>query len=161
MDTVYTYISVLIDTLKKKKAVLEKIYARTIQQREVLQSEKFDENEFQKIISLKEMLIHELEQLDKGFEQVYERVSLAMKYNKDIYKEQILEAQDLIHEIMDLGVSIQAMEKQNKERFPASIMEKRKQYGSIKTNSKRVTNYYKNMPNIHQTGQSYFVDQKN
>lgn len=161
MDAVHTYINVLVDTLQKKKSVLEQIYDGTKQQKEILQSDKFNEEDFQKTISLKGMLLDELEQLDNGFEQVYERVALAMKYNKDSYKEEIVLAQKLIQEIMDLNVSIRAMEEQNKQRFPACVMEKRKQYGSIKTNSKIVTNYYKNMPNTHQTGQSYFVDKKN
>lgn len=69
-------------------------------------------------------------------------------------------AQKLIQEIMDLSVSIQALEEQNKIRFPGCVMERRKQVNSIKANSRAVTNYYKNMPNTHQAGQSYFVDKK-
>ena len=161
MDTVYTYINVLVDTLQKKKKVLEKISAETKRQKELLQSDKFDEELFQKMIAHKEVLLNELEQLDKGFEQVYERVALAMKHNKDMYKEQILSAQQLIQEIMDLSVNIQVMEEQNKERFPIAMTEKRKQIGGIRNSSKMVTSYYRNMPNIHQTGQSYFLDKKN
>lgn len=161
MDTTYTYIKVLIDTLQKKKSVMEQIYDGTKQQKALLQSGKFKEDEFQKTISLKEMLLHELGKLDNGFEQIYERVSLVLKHNKDMYKDDILIAQNLIQQIMDLNVSIRAMEEQNKERFSVCIAEQRKQVGSIRSNNKVVNNYYKNMPNIHQMGQSYFVDKKN
>ena len=160
MDAVYTYISVLVDTLQKKKNILEKLYVGTSQQKEILQSDKFDEEAFQKTIIHKGMLLGELEQLDKGFEQVYERVALAMKHNKDMYKNEILKAQQLVQEVMDLSVCIQAMEEQNKERFPAAVMEKRKQLGGIRNNSRMVNNYYRSMPNMHQTGQSYFLDKK-
>lgn len=161
MDTTYTYIKVLIDTLQKKKSVLEQIYDGTKQQKELLQSGKFKENEFQKIMSLKGMLLDELEKLDNGFEQIYERVALVLKHNKDMYKEDILAAQNLIQQIMDLSISIRALEEQNKERFPACVMEQRKRMENIRTSSKLLNNYYKNKPNTHQTGQSYFVDKKN
>ena len=161
MDAVYTYINVLVDTLQKKKKVLESIFAVTNQQKEILQNSKFDDEAFQKTINYKELLLGELEQLDKGFEQVYDRVALAMKHNKNLYKEEILNAQQLIQEIMDFSVSIRVLEEQNKERFPIAMTEKRKQIGGIRNSSKMVTNYYKNMPNIHQAGQSYFLDKKN
>ena len=160
MDATYTYINVLMDTLQKKKDVLEKIYIATNQQKGILQSGGFDEEEFQKTLEQKELLLSELEQLDKGFVQVYERVALVLKHSKEQYKDEILKVQNLIQKIMDLSVNIQTMEEQNKECFPIAVTEKRKQLGGIRTSSKLVTNYYKNMPNIHQTGQSYFLDKK-
>ncbi len=161
MDTICTYINVLKDTLQKKKSIMEQIYGATKQQKDLLQSGKFNEDEFQRTISLKGMYLDELQRLDNGFEQIYKRVALALKHNKDMYKDDILAAQKLIQEIMDLSVSIRAMEEQNKERFPACIMERRRHFGNVKTNSKIVNRYYKNMPNVHKAGQSYFVDEKN
>ena len=160
MDAMYTYINILNDTLQKKKDVMVQIYEATGQQKILLQSGSLKEEEFQKIIDLKAVLLSELEKLDIGFEQIYEKVGMALKYNKELYKEEILLAQKLIQEIMDLSVSIRAMEEQNKQRFPASVMERRKHFGTVKTNSRIANNYYKNMPNVHKVGYSYFMDEK-
>lgn len=160
MDTMRTYINVLIDTLHKKKSVLEQIYSATGQQKILLQQVNFDEEKFQETLNLKEKLLKELEKLDNGFEQIYERVALALKHNKDLYKEEIISAQKLIQEIMDLNVSIRAFEEQNKQRFPACMTGKRSKIKNFKVSSRAATNYYKNMPNVHQTGKSYFMDQK-
>lgn len=160
MDATQTYLSVLIDTLEKKKDVLERIKNITEQQKQFLQSENFEEDSFQKTIDAKAVCIKELEKLDNGFEQVYERVALILKHNKEVYKDKILIAQKLIQEIMDLNVSIRVMEEQNKERFSICLSVKRGKMKNFKVSSRAAANYYKNMPNIHQTGQSYFLDKK-
>lgn len=160
MDAVYTYINVLRDTLQKKKNVLEQILAASQQQKIILQKEAFDEEAFMQTISVKEKLLIDLEKLDQGFEQIYERVSLAIKHNKDKYKNEILEIQKLIQQIIDLGVSIRVLEEENKNRFPICLTQKKSHIRNFKVSSRAVTNYYKNMPNIHQDGQSYFMDKK-
>lgn len=160
MDVMYTYIHVLKDTLQKKRDVMRQIYEATVQQKQLLQSGKFKEDEFQKTLDLKEQLLSELEQLDVGFEKIYERVAVAIKYNKELYKEEIQKAQQHIQEIMDLSVSIHAMEEQNKLRFSVCMTERRKHLGTIRTNSRMVNNYYKSMPNVHKAGNTYFLDEK-
>ncbi len=160
MDTTYTYMKVLIDTLEKKKDVLKQIYNVTQQQATLLQKNNFEEEPFQKIISLKADYLEKLEKLDKGFEQIYKRVELILKHNKDMYKTEVITSQQLIREIMDLSVSIQALEEQNKQKFSICIKEKQNKIRTFKVGSRVATNYYKNMPNIHQQGQSYFLDKK-
>lgn len=160
MDMAHTYINVLNDTLRKKKEVLGQIKEATQRQKKLLQADSFDEDRFQDEIAIKDSLLAELENLDNGFEQIYEKAALALKHNKDMYKEEILTAQQLIQEVMDLSVSIRAMEEQNKERFPACLQRKRSKIKTFKNSSFAVNNYYKNMPNAHQDGQSYFLDKK-
>ena len=160
MDITQTYLSVLVDTLQKKKDVLEIISNLTEQQKQILQNDNFEEEEFQKTIDQKEKYLKELEKLDSGFEQVYERVALVLKHNKEMYQEKIQIAQQLIREVMDLSVGIRALEEQNKERFFYCLLNKRGKIKSFKTGNKVAINYYKNMPNMHQVGQSYFLDKK-
>ena len=160
MDATQTYLSVLIDTLQKKKDVLTEIKELTEQQKQLLQEEGFGEEDFQKIMDAKAEWIKELEKLDNGFEQVYERVALILKHNRDTYKDKILIIQQLIQNIMDLSVSIRAVEEQNKERFSICLSGKRNKMKNYNVNKQAAANYYRNMPNIHQTGQSYFLDKK-
>ena len=160
MDITQTYLSVLVDTLQKKKDILGEISNLTEQQKRILQNNNFEEEEFQKIIEQKEKYLKVLEKLDSGFEQVYERVALVLKHNKEMYQEKIQIVQQLIHEVMDLSVSICAIEEQNKERFLGCLLKKREKIKSFKTGNRVAVNYYKNMPNMHQVGQSYFLDKK-
>ena len=160
MDTMRTYINVLIDTLQKKKSVLEQIQIATEQQKFLMQQEGFDETQFHQMMEQKDKLLQELEKLDNGFEQIYERVGLALKHNKELYKDEVLIAQQLIQDIMDLSVGIQALEEQNKQRFAACMTAKRGKIREFKVSNRAAANYYKNMPSIHQTGHSYFMDQK-
>lgn len=160
MDAMRTYINVLIDTLQKKKKVLEQIILATEQQKFLMQQDSFDETQFMQMMEQKDNLLKELEKLDNGFEQIYERVGLALKHNKELYKEEIISAQQLIQDIMDMSVSIQALEEQNKQRFPVCMTAKRGKIRNFKTSNRAAANYYRNMPNIHQSGQSYFMDQK-
>ena len=160
MDAVYTYINVLRDTLQKKKNVLEQIFVASEQQKVVLQQDEFEEEGFVQTISVKEKLLKDLEKLDQGFEQIYERVSLAIKHNKDTYKNELLAIQKLIQQIIDLSMSIRALEEQNKNRFQICLTQKKANIRNFKVSSRAVTNYYKSMPNIHQDGQSYFMDKK-
>lgn len=160
MDAVHTYINVLVDSLEKKKTVLEQILELTEEQKILLQQESFDEEKFNKTMDAKDTFLKELEHLDQGFEQIYEKVSLTLKHNKDLYKTEILTAQGYIKVIMDLSISIRALEEQNKTRFPICLMKKRDQIRNFKVTNRVATSYYRNMPNIHQEGQSYFLDRK-
>ena len=160
MDVTQTYLSLLIDTLQKKKSVLEQLKDITEQQKQLLQSENFEEDNFQKTLDKKDICIKELEKLDYGFEQVYERVALILKHNKDTYRNKIIKAQQLIQEVMDLAVSIRVLEEKNKERFLFCLSIKRGKMKNFKVSKHAVANYYRNMPNIHQAGQSYFLDKK-
>ena len=160
MDATQTYLNVLIDTLQKKKDVLTEIKELTEHQKRLLQEDSFGEEDFQKIMDIKAECIKELEKLDHGFEQVYERVALILKHNKESYKDNILMAQQLIQSIMDLSVSIHALEEQNKERFSICLSSKRNKMKNYNVNKQAAANYYRNMPNIHQVGQSYFLDKK-
>ena len=83
----------------------------------------------------------------------------ALKHNLKIFQPTKIRLE--YQEIMDLNISLRAMEEQNKNRFPVCVMERRKHFGAMKTNSKIAHSYYKNMPNVHKTGYSYFVDEKN
>ena len=160
MDATYTYMTILVDTLQKKKEVLKQISELTVQQKQILQSEEFSEEEFQVTMDGKSKCLEELEQLDQGFEQIYERVALVLQHNKEMYKESIQAAQGLIRDIMELNVCIRAMEEQNKERFSMVLSGRRDKMKTFRSSNKVAENYYRNMPNIHQTGQTYFMDKK-
>ena len=75
-DNTETYIKVLIDTLKKKEKVLTSLSECTKQQSQLLEADEFDTEAFNSIIEKKDILLEELQGLDDGFLDLYERVAV-------------------------------------------------------------------------------------
>lgn len=160
MDNNDTYVKILINTLEKKEKVLDDLYRITIMQENILKSNTQDMDAFNNSIDDKEMLIQYLNELDAGFETIYDRVKLEMPLNKDGYREDILKLQELIMGITDKSVKLQALELRNKVAMESFFVVKKKEVKEFKKNSQSAANYYKNMVDRPQ-GESYFLDKKN
>lgn len=154
-----TYIQLLIDSLNKKHKVLEELMQITITQHTIIDSESFDEDEFLKTISLKEKQINSLAELDRGFELVYDRIRVELNENRGEYTIQITILKELVTEVTDLSVKLQALEKRNKSKLETIISNKRKNIKNARLSNETVTNYYKSMSK-GQNQQSYFYDKK-
>lgn len=50
-------------------------------------------------------------ELDKGFQNLFDRIGTSLKENKQQYKEQIQEMQEFIRKITACGVKLEALEK--------------------------------------------------
>ena len=77
-----TYISILIDSLKKKIEVLERLRDDTEKQEEILSRDELDFDAFNKTIESKEKSLARLSELDDGFLEVYEKVAPLFKNDK-------------------------------------------------------------------------------
>lgn len=149
----------LLDVLSKKKVHLVKLLELTTQQEALLKQEDFPEAEFALLIEKKSGNLRKLEELDNGFQAVYNRVAEEIKDHKEDYKEQILELQSLVKEVTDLGVRLSALEEKNKMVLETVLREKRQGIRQFKVSKQTADKYYKNMIGM-QTGASYFMDQK-
>lgn len=154
-----TYIQLLADTLKKKREVLNLLMNITQQQESVITSEPFREEQFLQIITLKEEHIQNLAKLDTGFEQLYNSVKEELTNNKEKYLAEIAVLKDLITDITDLSVRLQAMEKRNKSKLEVLLASKRKEIKMSRMSNQNAAHYYKTMAN-QQESQSYFYDKK-
>lgn len=154
-----TYIQILISILTKKNNLLEEIIRITLLQEESISQSIPDLNQFEKAISDKELLIENMNQIDDGFEKVYDHVRDELNNNKMQFKEDIILLQELIKEITDKSVKLQTLENSNKFKIESLFLSKKKEIKNFKLSNNTVLNYYKNMPNQHQ-GQSYFLDKK-
>lgn len=152
------YISILKDTLRKKNDLLDEIIQITLQQSRIMDN-NIDVKLFNKSIDDKAVFMERLYQLDDGFEKVYEHVKEELRTNRLMYKEDILELQELIRKITDKSVRLQAAELNNKTRLESFSVNKREEIKNFRNNRKTVANYYKSMPSQHQ-GQSYFFNKK-
>lgn len=155
-----SYITILKDTLQKKNYILDELIALTNQQEELIMEIPFNDGKFDEVIVSKQRLIDEINQLDSGFEMIYSHIKVELAEQPSVYNEQIKILQDLISTVMQKGTILQSLEKKNKNKMEVYLQNQRKNIKNFKMNNKAATNYYKNMSNQHQQGQSYFLDKK-
>ena len=154
-----TYIRMMIDILSKKETHLAKILEYTKSQEEVLKRDYFAEEEFATLVEKKEGLIKKIEEFDDGFQSVYHRMAEELAVNKEQYKDQILQLQELITRVTDLGVKLTALEQKNRSAMELCLRDKKQGIRQVKVSKQTADKYYKNMIGM-QTGASYFMDQK-
>lgn len=153
------YLQVLEESLHKKMSVLSRIEDVNIRQEQILKAEAVSEDDFDRSIDEKGMLIEELQALDHGFEALYEHIQEQLTENRERYKHQIPVLQKLIGEVTDKSVSIQAQEARNKvlaERFFAS---RKQELQKGRKSSRAALDYYLSMSQS-QVVPPQFMDKK-
>ena len=163
MENINVYITILSDSLKKKMDVLQDILNLTKEQGQILSekdTEKMHVDGFDRIVEKKDELLKEMQELDNGFDSVYKKIGKILADNKDTYKSAILQMQNLIRSITDIGVQLESLEQQNKTKFNTFIRNKRHAINDFKQSNRVATSYYQNMSNQHRVWQSHFLDQK-
>lgn len=154
-----TYINILTDTLKKKNDLLDQLIMISSEQDNIISSEQPDMERLEQTFSEKEVFISQLNQLDDGFEKVYQHVKDALQTDKDQLKEQILKLQELIRSVTEKSTQLQVIEHRNKSRFQLFFAGKKKEIRNFKVSSRTADSYYKSVLNS-QPGESYFLDKK-
>ena len=102
--------------------------------------EDFEEN-----IASKAALVEELELLDQGFEDVYERIRQQLDAHKEQYKDQIRRLQDLIRQVTAESSNIQVEERRNYKLAEKKFSSVKKQVREVKASYKAVNQYYRSM----------------
>ena len=153
------YLKILEDSLQEKISVLEEISQYNQEQEELLKKQDVSLEELDDNMSKKDELIEKLTGLDQGFESLYERIKEQLLGGKDAYKVQIKKLQDLISQVTEQSVSIQAQEARNKKLVEKYFSEERIQLKHDRQTSKAAYNYYKNMSNTNVMPPQY-MDQK-
>ena len=67
------YLTIMIQSLKKKSAVLDAIIELNIRQKEELENPGLDPDDFDACVEEKAKQIEQLELLDAGFQEVYDK----------------------------------------------------------------------------------------
>lgn len=160
MDKTITYLKLLEDSLHKKKKVLLHLTKLTKEQTVLFGQKEKNAERHDQIFNEKQQLIDDLNQLDDGFETIYNNISSILKSNKNLYATKIKMLQGLISEVTDLGVNLQALEIKNKEKFNSFLSTQKGEIRQSREGSRMSNKYYQNMSNQHQIGQTYFLDEK-
>lgn len=154
-----TYLQMLNSSLLRKKDLLEQILNLTIKQNESFQDPEHTIEIMEQCVSQKEPLIAKLNELDAGFDTVYQRIKEYVVKGKKEYQQEIEQLQATILIVTEIGARIQSMEQNNKMKFDVFSKEKRQEIKQFKMSNKTVASYYKNMTGKTQ-GESYFIDKK-
>lgn len=153
------YLTILEESLKKKIDVLKRIQEINDIQTDILKKEPADLEAFDQTVDEKDLYIKELTGLDDGFESLYDKIKQELIGNRQKYADQIQRLQELITQITEKSVSIQAQEERNKALVESCIKKERQQLGKSRKNSKAAYGYYQNM-NSKNVSQPHFMDQK-
>lgn len=154
-----TYLDMLQDSLKKKLEILNRIMEYQREESGMLKEDGMDRDAFDKSVRDKVALAESIDSLDDGFEQVYDRVREEILRNKAKYAVQIKAMQDMIGEISEKNVLIQAEE--NRLRLEVDNYAKRESIAlrQKRDNGKAARSYYNNMKKLNYVG-SQFMDKK-
>lgn len=139
------YLQILEESLLKKKDILRKIIAESKNQESVLKEKNVSLEQFEETVDRKTVLIEELERLDQGFDRLYERVREELLGSREKYQKQIDTFKQLISDITDASVTIQAQEARNKMLADKIFAENRNGIQEDRIHSKQVYDYYKRM----------------
>ncbi len=153
------YLKILEDSLLKKIKVLDDIAEYNEEQGRIFSDGSADTDKFDEYIAKKEELISELNLLDEGFEALYARISGQLKDNRALYSRQIKRLQELVQEVTDKSVSVQAQEARNKALIEEYFANERLNLRSRRKTSKAVYDYYKTMSKVNSV-QPQFMDSR-
>lgn len=155
-----TYVNIMIQSLHKKVKVLEEIKSLNQLQKALLEDEKASVDEFDKTVEDKSACIKQLEQLDDGFETLFAKVKEVLNEDKDAYADRIRTMQDLIRQITDLSMELQAQESRNKDLMTRKFVSVKERAKVVRTNTKVANQYYKNMMNLHYVDPQFMDNKK-
>lgn len=139
------YLSILEESLRKKLQILDELTSYTMAQQELLKAEELDYDAFDQLVEKKDPLVQMIMELDQGFETVYDRIKEQLIGHKELYAVQIRTLQNLISELTDKSVKLQAMEQRNKTAVEQQFRKSREKIRQGRQNKQAALNYYKNM----------------
>lgn len=153
------YLLILEESLQKKLNILLDIEQINQEQMEIMQTDPVDLEKYDACVDKKDGCIKELEKLDEGFETVYDNIKAELSTQKDSHRGEIKRIQELIGEIMDKSVSVQAQEERNRQLVSTFFKKERQNIGQGRKSSQAALNYYRNMSNTN-VAPPYVIDKK-
>ena len=155
------YLAIMEQSLEKKIGILDRIIAKNQEQNAILNDPNMKWEDFDDNANRKMELIEEIDKLDEGFEDLFERVKeeLESPGGKEKNAAQIVRMQELIRQITEKSTSIQAQEARNKVLVEQYFQQSRERIRKGRTSSKAAMDYYKSMSQTS-FAQPHFLDDK-
>lgn len=151
---------ILVESLEKKSRVLDEIIAENEAQEILFKQEELDVEALDASADRMGELAQKLELLDEGFESVYDRIREELIDNKSAYRAEIGRMQELIAEITDKVVGINAARMRNKLQAETQFKKSRQQIGRVSSKMKASQNYYNNMNRLNFVDPQFYDNKK-
>lgn len=151
---------VLVQSLEKKSRVLDEIIKENEAQEILFKQETLDMEALDASADRMGELAEKLELLDEGFEAVYDRIRQELIDNKPAYRAEIRRMQELIAEITEKVVSINAARMRNKLQAENQFKKSRQQIGRASSKMKVSQNYYNNMNRLNYVDPQFYDNKK-
>lgn len=148
MDSINNYLEIMIESLKKKSVILDRLTDMNERQSQCVTDKNFDTidwDTFNIIITEKEAEIERINQMDENFQSIYDKLADQIKSNPGKYSEEIKVIQNLIKEIEDKSINIRAGEERNRFTIENVLGSKKKDIKQVRTTLKVASSYYKQM----------------
>ena len=139
--------------------ILNQISVLNQDQRNILQDENADPDDFDINVRDKADLIDQITALDAGFDEVYAHIKDLMERDHSAYEEQLQEMRELIRLIMAKDASVRAGEQRNYALAQRKFASVKSKVREVKASQKMVNSYYQNMMR-QSRGASQFMDNK-
>ncbi len=150
MDNTENYLQIMIDSLKKKDTLLDRLLEKNKAQQECVKGKEYEEvdwDAFNLLVSEKEVLIDKVLEIDDGFEETYERIRDEVTGNREKYRDKVVILQELITRLTDKGAQIQTGEERNRQIIDSIFQKTRQQIRTQRTTINAASSYYRTMSN--------------
>ena len=153
-------LQILQDSLSQKLDILTAVEKKSIEQTNLLTDPDVSMEVLDRNMDEKAELIEQISKSDSGFEALYDNIRKELLENKDSYKEQIWVIQQLVSEIMDRSVSIEAIESRNKAAVELLFQNRKKSLQHKKTASSVARHYQKTAKSMNVVNSQFFDNKK-
>ena len=147
MEQTGTYVKILRESLERKRRYLTELLQITNEQSMIATAEKFDDTRFSEIVEKKDVLIDNINEIDKGFSAVYDRVRTEIQADPVSYRTDLKAIQELIRTCVDLGMQIKVVEERNRAAMEQVFATKFQGVRQMKQSKTVANKYYKSMAN--------------
>ena len=156
----YNCVQILEQSLEKKDEVLDRIIEQNTLQEQLLKQESFDMDAFERTIDEQNRMLAELDKLDEGFETLYDRVRKSLIANKDSYHKEIAHMKELIRQITDKIVTVNAGNLRNQRMAENQFRKEKSAIRQGVSKSKAAMNYYNNMNKLNSVAPQFYDNKK-
>ena len=154
------YLTILEDSLAKKNKALDALSEMCGKQEEAICGEKLDVDTYNTVTEMKGDLIENLNKLDDGFAALHDRVFPVISKEPKRYADHIRRMQDLIAEISEKTILIEASERRLQARLDRLAAAGRPSSGPAHVSPGTAAQKYHNTMNVTGSVTSVFVDNK-
>lgn len=151
---------ILLQSLEKKTLLLDRMIQQNSVQEEILKADDLDMDAFDEAINKQGSYLEELDKLDQGFEAVYDRVRQELIQDKERYRAEITRMKELIQQITDKIVTLNAGNMRNKVLAENQFKKKRISIGTGASKNRAARNYYNNMNNLNYVSPQFYDSKK-